>query len=475
MEPAPAEDWLVDGLFCWVGFRWIEQQVPAAAPMDEYLEGLEVSVVTSGTARYLPVEDFVILATVWLDDESPRLQQLLAAAWNSSCAFQDRYKLETLQDFVADLRQIPDLTSAATMHKARAEMLNRNELKGVFPRKSRVNNLPARSEASRLCRKAWVRQMQMQSVHSLELDAAPKREPATGSRELVVFRPVEQEPASRELVVFRPVEQEPAAQEPTALRPVVDPQAQPQSRSQTQLTLSPPSTVAPRPPQQWAVEFALVSPCSSLRPAPPFAPPDSTEHAQGSMSARGEMDGWRDVLEADVAALSLRGLFERAAGVRANHQLVSILRPRRSTTYVKSPCFRCPAAGCLESFQRPAMAQHLRDRHPSTDVIFRVCRRNLLTSRLLIFTLDYYWSGAAGMYLRSTSAQMPPGSEGASLPDLHGARQLRLRRPADTALGRAECKRPREEVADLLSVARQYGCDMTLEADGSVRFHSAST
>lgn len=189
------------------------------------------------------------------------------------------------------------------------------------------------------------------------------------------------------------------------------------------------------------------------------------------MADRGDTDGWRDVLAADATTISLQELMAKAAGVRAQHQLVSVLRPRRNFAYAKSPSFPCPDPRCLGSFQRPAMAQHLRERHPNNDVIFRVCRRNIVTSRLLIFTLDFYWNAAAGMYLRSTSAQMPPGSEGTTMPELP---QLRVRRPSNSNM-ESERKRPREEVADLLSVARQYGCDMTLEAGGSVRFHTASS
>lgn len=126
----PSADWLVSGSSCWVSYDWILRHIPQISCVDSHIpDDWCVPTLTYNGARYLALEDFVFTAAAWLHEDEPLLHRLLASAWNSSCAVQDRYKLKTLQDFVCDLRQLEHLGGSNVVLAARTEMINRNELK----------------------------------------------------------------------------------------------------------------------------------------------------------------------------------------------------------------------------------------------------------------------------------------------------------------------------------------------------------
>lgn len=133
------------------------------------------------------------------------------------------------------------------------------------------------------------------------------------------------------------------------------------------------------------------------------------------------------------------------------------------------------------------------------EIIYRVCRRNIRTSKLLVFTADFYWSPRSSANLQTCSDQLPPDAEGSAVvqpvavaedrkPFLRSmdrgdsGKQIVLRAPQPLASVTSEesptprvgQKRGREEVAEWLSLAQDHGCDMTLEPTGAVRFHCAT-
>lgn len=133
------------------------------------------------------------------------------------------------------------------------------------------------------------------------------------------------------------------------------------------------------------------------------------------------------------------------------------------------------------------------------ELIYRVCRRNASASKLLIFTADFFWSPQSSANLQACTDQLPPDAEGSvvvqptaltgnrkpflrSMDCGDSGKQLALRAPepttsvtsADSPTPRVGQKRGRQQVAEWLSLARDHGCDMTLEPTGAVRFHCAA-